>query len=99
LGRELYDRIRVFAGHFTDLRKGLERAVDTYNKSVGSLERSVLPQARRFRDLGATTAAELAEATGVDTVLRTLEAPDVVPLPGAVGHLPQLPMLADTPPA
>ncbi|HEU5174328.1 MAG TPA: DNA recombination protein RmuC [Gemmatimonadaceae bacterium] len=78
-GRALYDRITVFATHYADLRKHLGKAVDTFNKSVGSLERNVLPQARRFRELGATTAAELDDVGMVDTALRVLEAPDVAP--------------------
>jgi DNA anti-recombination protein RmuC len=69
--------VRVFAGHFGELRRGLERASDAYNAAVGSLERKVLPQARRFRDLGATSAAELPEPAPVARVLRTLSAEDV----------------------
>ena len=76
-GRELYDRLRVFAGHHADLRRGLEKAVESYNRSVGSLERMVLPQARRFRTLGATTAAELPEGTPVEVVLRALDVPEL----------------------
>lgn len=77
LGRELYDRVRVFAGHFDDLRRSLDRSVTAYNSAVGSLERKVLPQVRKFRDLGATSAPELEVADGIDTILRTLDAPDV----------------------
>jgi DNA recombination protein RmuC len=90
LGRELYDRIRVFAGHHADMKKHLQRTVDSYNSSVGSLERSVLPQARRFRALGATTAAELPEIGGVEAALRSLDVPDAIgPMGGAVTLLPQ----------
>lgn len=87
LGRELYERIRAFAGHYDDIRKHLAKTIDSYNKSIGSLERNVLPQARRFRDLGATTAAELSEAGVVDTALRTLDAPDVT-VTASVAELP-----------
>jgi DNA recombination protein RmuC len=73
LGRELYDRVRVFAGHLTELRRGLDRAVQSYNSTVGSLERMVLPQARRFRDLGATAAPELPDVGPIDTALRTID--------------------------
>lgn len=76
-GRTLYDRIAVFTGHYAELRKHLGKAVDTFNKSVGSLEKNVLPQARRFRELGATTADHLEDVGLVETALRVLDAPDV----------------------
>ncbi len=69
-GRELYDRVRVFAAHFGDMRKGLERASDAYNSAVGSLELRVLPQARRLRELGATSAEDLVGPERVGRVLR-----------------------------
>jgi DNA recombination protein RmuC len=78
LGRELHDRIRVFAGHYADLKRHLQKTVESYNSSVGSLERSVLPQARRFRALGATTAAELPEIGEVETALRSLDVPEAI---------------------
>jgi DNA recombination protein RmuC len=77
LGRELYERVRAFAGHFGEMRRGLERAVDAHNAAVGSLERMVLPQARRFRDLGATSAPELPAPEPVARVLRAVAAEDV----------------------
>lgn len=93
--RTLYDRIRTFAGHYEDLRKHLGKAVETYNRSVGSLDHMVLPQARRFRELGATTAAELEDVGVIETALRTLDAPDVpvpsIPAPSdqaAAGNAP-----------
>jgi DNA recombination protein RmuC len=89
LGRELYDRIRVFANHYADTRKHLQKSVDAFNGSIGSLERNVLPQARRFKALGATTAADLADIGTIDTALRTLEAPDLIaPIEGTVALLP-----------
>jgi DNA recombination protein RmuC len=73
LGRTLYDRVAVLAGHFGDLRKGLERAVESYNKAVGTMETRVLVTARRFRELGASTGKEIDTAEALDKAPRILE--------------------------
>ncbi|WP_018085187.1 DNA recombination protein RmuC [Desulfurispora thermophila] len=72
LGKELYERIGVLAGHFHDLRKHLEKSVESYNKAVGSLESRVLVSARRFKELGATSAPDLPLLEGVDKKPRAL---------------------------
>jgi len=71
LGRELYDRIRTLAGHFADLKGGLERAVQSYNRAVGSLEGRVLVTARRFRELGAAPEQNLPPVEPVESALRS----------------------------
>ncbi len=76
LGRELYDRVRVFTGHLQDIGKRLDSATDAYNKAVGSLESRVLPTARRFKELGAASGAELPEVEPVDSRARQLSAPE-----------------------
>ncbi|MDY0296199.1 MAG: DNA recombination protein RmuC [Acidobacteriota bacterium] len=70
LGRELYERIRTLAQHFADLKGGLDRAVQSYNRAVGSLEGRVLVTARRFRELGAAPEQDLPPVEPLDSALR-----------------------------
>ena len=53
----------------------LAAAVEAYNAGVGSLERQVLPQARRFADLGVTADAPLAPPEPVGQLVRGSGAP------------------------
>ena len=78
LGRELHDRLRVFANHLEALRRGLDGTVKAYNEVVGSLEGRVLPQARRFRELGAAGGDEIPVA---QEILRHTRVPALQPLP------------------
>lgn len=72
LGKELYERLRIFATHLGDVGKGLDRAVVSYNKAVGSLESRVLVSARRFPELGAANVVEMPEPAQIETTSRTL---------------------------
>jgi DNA recombination protein RmuC len=72
LGQELYRRLGAFTGHLERLGSRLGAAVDAYNSAVGSLERQVLPQARRFPDLGVTADAALPELGGVEQPVRPI---------------------------
>lgn len=49
---QLYERLATFASHLGNVGKSLGDSVRAFNASVGSLERMVLPSARRFTDLG-----------------------------------------------
>lgn len=70
LGKELYDRMAVFVEHLENIRKGLDRSVDSYNKAVGALESRVLPSARRFRELGISSDKELGELKELEAIPR-----------------------------
>jgi DNA recombination protein RmuC len=77
LGQELYGRMRGLAEHLAKIRKGLDAAVTAYNNAVGSLERRVLPAARRFRDLAPGSGEEIELLEPVDSVPRLLAAPEL----------------------
>ncbi len=77
LGNDLYQRISRFIEHLAGVRKGLTGAVDAYDRAVGSLESRVLPQARRFRELGASTSAEIESIPPIGRTPRALEVPEL----------------------
>jgi len=72
LGKDLYDRLRTFTGYFADIGKGLDRALESYNKGVGSLEARVLVTARKFKDRGAIAGEEIEIQEPLDKSTRAL---------------------------
>jgi len=54
LGEDLHKRLATFVSHLQKVSRSLGSAVDSFNASVGSMERNVLPQARKFAELGVT---------------------------------------------
>jgi DNA recombination protein RmuC len=72
LGKELHERLRNLAAHITAVGTGLDRAVESYNKAVGSLESRVLVSARKFAELGASVAEDIPELEPIETTARAL---------------------------
>jgi DNA recombination protein RmuC len=72
LGKELHDRLRNLAAHITAVGASLDRAVECYNKAVGSLESRVLVSARKFSELGASVAEDIPELEPMETSARAL---------------------------
>jgi len=70
LGRELYKRLADMTGHFEELGERLQKATESYNKAMGSLESRVLVSARRFEEL---------QAAPTDQKLPVLEPVEVLP--------------------
>jgi len=84
LGQELYRRLGAFNGHLGRLGQRLGTAVEAYNAAVGSLERQVLPQARRFGELGVTADAPLAQLEPIGQLARNPGTPTAADPPAAV---------------
>lgn len=66
-GRELYARLELFVRRFSEAGQALSKAVERYNAAVGSLERRLMPAARRFQELGVSSEA-LVEPAPIDSL-------------------------------
>lgn len=72
-GLELYTRLLKMNEHFIRLGDAIGRTVDTYNDTVGSLEKNVLTSARKFRELRPASSAQLAEVKDIEKMPRRLD--------------------------
>ena len=70
LAEDLYKRLAVFASHLTKMGRNLGTTVDAFNSAVGSLERNVLPGARKFTELGVRPDREIEMIDPVDRLTR-----------------------------
>ncbi len=76
--RELYERLGTYTGHIVRMGSQLGTVVDTYNKSVGSFQSRVLPQARRIEELSEIEESRrFDEPESVLADIRELQAPEV----------------------
>jgi len=74
LGKDLYKRLSAMTEHWLTVGKGLERAVDSYNAAVGSLESRVLVTARKFAELKtAPLGVAIAELEPIEKKVRELQ--------------------------
>lgn len=71
LGGELYRRILKMAEHFEGIRKGLNQAVDAFNKTAGTMESRVFVTARKLKDYGV--------GSDQDQELKTVETIEKIP--------------------
>ena len=51
VGKELYQRVTPFFRHLNNLRRHIDQTVESYNQSIGSLERRILPSVNRLQEL------------------------------------------------
>ena len=72
LAEDLYGRLTAFVGHMNRVGKQLASSVEHYNRAVGSLERKVLPGARKFVELGIRPKKEIEQVEPLESLLRTM---------------------------
>jgi DNA recombination protein RmuC len=81
LAEDLYARIATFRNHMGKMGSALESSLRAFNSAVGSLERSVLPGARKFTELGVRGERPIEELAEIDISVRGTEtvAPQLAP--------------------
>ncbi|WP_448577576.1 DNA recombination protein RmuC [Thermaurantiacus sp.] len=77
LGAELYERLRVMAGHMNRVGKNIDDTARAWNDFVGSVEGRVLVTGRKLGELGADRKAQgLPEARRAESTVRLIQAAD-----------------------
>jgi DNA recombination protein RmuC len=76
LGEDLYRRLGVFVSHLGKLGRSLGASVDSFNSALGSLERQVLPGARKFTELGVRPERPIEVLDPVEKLVREPQAQD-----------------------
>ena len=73
LAEDLYSRLGTFRNHIGKLGSALEASVRAYNSSIGSLERNVLPGARKFTELGVRGEKPIEDLTEIEVTVREVD--------------------------
>ncbi len=73
-GSDLYKRLLTFTSHIEKVGKNLQTAMKGYDAAVGSLQSSVLPAARKFKELQSSnhTLSELPDFETIEETPRAL---------------------------
>ncbi|MFZ1361923.1 MAG: DNA recombination protein RmuC [Candidatus Nanopelagicales bacterium] len=75
-GKQLYDSLSTMGSHLESLGKRIDSASDAYNKTLGSLERNVLPKARKLSTL--QELEDPIELSRTEKNVREINAPELV---------------------
>jgi DNA recombination protein RmuC len=70
LAEVFYKRVATFSEHFARLGKAMSSSVDHFNKTMGSLERQVLPSALRLTELGVKARKEIQQPEKIEKQVR-----------------------------
>jgi DNA recombination protein RmuC len=80
LGVTLYKRLADMTAHFSKVGTNLGKAVESYNKAIGSFEARVLVTARKFSEQGAVAPdIDIDAPEPLETLVRGIEAPELEP--------------------
>lgn len=72
LGYELYQRLGTVIQHFTTLGAQLEKAVDSYNSALGSVESRLVVTARKLENYGISPASVVISPEEIDSSPRAV---------------------------
>lgn len=79
LGSDLYSRVVTFVDHIQKIGTNLGRALNAYNAAVGSLESSVLPGVRKFKELHIQIGGkEIGDLSEIDTSPRAITSQELL---------------------
>lgn len=73
LGETLYKRLATFGNHLGKLGNSLGQSVNHFNSAVGSLERQVLPGARKFTEMGISSKSQITELPPIEQQPRQVQ--------------------------
>jgi DNA recombination protein RmuC len=76
LAEDLYGRLSTFVSHLNKVGKQLSSSVENYNRAMGSLERKVLPGARKFVELGIHPKNKIEQIESIEAIPRSLVEPE-----------------------
>lgn len=76
LGKEMYERMAKFIEYMSRIGSSLEKATEAYNSAVGSIESRVMVTARKFKELGAGTQADMPEIPQIEKTPKNISAPE-----------------------
>ncbi len=72
-GEEIVKRMATLTNHFAQLGKSLNQSISSYNKTLGSLEKQLLPSAKKMTKLGVSARKESSALEPIETQARPVK--------------------------
>jgi DNA recombination protein RmuC len=77
LAEVLYQRVMIFAGHFSKMGQGLASAIDYYNQALGSMDRNVMSSLRQMKEAGVKADERELKLNHIDELPRQFATPEL----------------------